>query len=246
MRSPGHVQASPDRAGRDNARRVPVRSDGGRSRHGGVDVSRRRSPRLCVANPGGLDRSGEDSAECSGGGSSSAYGLNIQQKACVAMSSGPTGKLNHVEVRISQNHIDVYASDAGKTGLTLITSIQRNLSFTRGLIWLVDVHYNAGKAAGGGIPNQQDHILTWDNVAFDGPVTYRDISVDVPDAQEPGPVGLINLGWHTTAAQPVALTTVPGVTRSISIWRCSEPRGAADVQFHAESERCGSHRFRTL
>lgn len=156
-------------------------------------------------------------------------GLTITQKACVPMSSGPNGGLNHVEVRISQNHIDVYASAAGTSApLKLITTIDNvNLSFTRGLIWLTDAHYNAAKAAGGGILDLHDHTLTWDNVAFDGPVTYRDISVDVPDNQQPTGFGsLVNLGWNATPTQPVALATIPSVTQAHLDTAVAANRGA--------------------
>jgi len=46
------------------------------------------------------------------------------------------------------------------------------------LIWLEDVHYNADK---GGTPSQRQHTYVWDNVAFDGPFTYRDFSYDALD-----------------------------------------------------------------
>jgi hypothetical protein len=40
-------------------------------------------------------------------------GPPVTQLDCVTAPSGPNGGLNHVELRISQNQIDVYASDAG-------------------------------------------------------------------------------------------------------------------------------------
>jgi hypothetical protein len=47
-----------------------------------------------------------------------------------------------------------------------------------------DVHYNADKGgpAGPGLPTQRSHTFVWDNVAFDGPFTYRDFSYDALDA----------------------------------------------------------------
>src|SRR5262249_5313115 len=55
-----------------------------------------------------------------------------------------------------------------------------NLTLTRGLIWLEDAHYNADKGDPAR-PSQRSHTFAWDNVAFDGPFTYRDFSYDAPD-----------------------------------------------------------------
>ena len=110
---------------------------------------------------------------------------------CVAAPPDNSGITNHVELKISQNQIDVYATDAGVTPsantlkrIAVITDA--NLSFTRGLIWLQDVHYNADKAeTGPSAPSQRQHTFVWDNVAFDGPFTYRDFSYDALDANRP-------------------------------------------------------------
>jgi hypothetical protein len=84
---------------------------------------------------------------------------------------------------VSQNEIDIYATDAGvapsPTTLRKIASITNaNLTLTRGLVWLEDVHYNADK---GGAPSERQHTFVWDNLAFDGPFTYRDFSYDALD-----------------------------------------------------------------
>jgi hypothetical protein len=68
---------------------------------------------------------------------------------------------------------------------------------TRGLVWVENVHYNAGK-----FDNQADHEFAFDNIGFDGPAPYRDLSFDVPD-KSPS-----QLGWRVTAS-PLALATVP-------------------------------------
>ncbi len=59
-----------------------------------------------------------------------------------------------------------------------------NLSLTRGLIWLQDVHYNADKGEPDRVPSQRQHTFVWDNVAFDGPFTYRDFSYDALDVNQ--------------------------------------------------------------
>lgn len=117
---------------------------------------------------------------------------------CPIASSGPNGGLNHVEVHVSQNQIDVYASDAGTTlPLRHVATLSNaNLSFTRGLVWIVDSHYNAEKAGA-----DPQHTFTWDNVGFDGPALPRDLAYDVPDALQSVGDGTVNLGWQEGPGQ---------------------------------------------
>jgi len=104
---------------------------------------------------------------------------NVRIFSCVKSAPGPDGPLNHIEIRVSQSQIELWGSDAGSKSLQLMTRWSNlNLPLTRGLIWLEDVHYNAEKAAGPGFPSQREHTFTWDNVAFDGPFTFRDFSYD--------------------------------------------------------------------
>jgi hypothetical protein len=117
--------------------------------------------------------------------------LNILD--CVIAPSDGSGVMNHIEVRVNQKEIDVYATDAGvaasPTTLRKIASITNaNLTLTRGLVWLEDVHYNADK---GGAPSERIHTFVWDNLAFDGPFTYRDFSYDALD------VGQVNAATNT-------------------------------------------------
>lgn len=125
---------------------------------------------------------------------------------CVIASSGP-GQMNHIEVRISQNQINVYATDAGvapsPTTLRHIATITNaNLTLTRGLIWLEDVHYNADKETTlNGGASEREHTFSWDNVAFDGPFTARDFSYDALDNTAPGLNGSVNLGKFSQANQ---------------------------------------------
>jgi len=130
--------------------------------------------------------------------------LNVKQLDCVIESGGP-GQMNHIELRISQNQVDVYATDAGVAAtpatlkhIAVITNA--NLSLTRGLIWIEDVHYNADKS-GQPRASQREHTFSWDNVAFDGPFVYRDFSYDALDNTAPGPNGAINLGKYSAAGQ---------------------------------------------
>lgn len=100
--------------------------------------------------------------------------LNFTKSGCVR--KGSTTSLNHFELRINSGRAEVWASDAGTTALRLIASANTTMPLTRGVIWQEDVHYNACK-----FNSQCNHAFAWDNVAFDGPAPYRDLTFDVPD-----------------------------------------------------------------
>jgi len=162
-------------------------------------------------------------------------GMKLTLLDCVIESTGP-GNMNHVEVRVSQNQIDVYATDAGvlatPTTLRHIASITgANLTFTRGLIWLEDAHYNADKSNDPNRPTLHNHTFAWDNVAFDGPFTQRDFTFDVPDALvvQPNTNGSANLGY---LSQPNATATfaVAGIPANFNL------AAAARVLFSFNSE----------
>src|SRR5262249_30321858 len=113
--------------------------------------------------------------------------MAVQQLDCVISSPDNSGITNHIELQISQNQIEVYATDAGVAPspstlrhIPVITNRKFNLS--RGLVWLEDVHYNADKGAP---PSQKQHTFVWDNLAFDGPFTYRDFAYDALDINRP-------------------------------------------------------------
>jgi hypothetical protein len=139
-------------------------------------------------------------------------GMNVTVNDCVTSSPGPNGALNHVEIRVAQNLLEVWASDAGSTVLRKIATITNpNLSFSRGLVWIQDAHYNASKGAcaANGVPSnpvcQTEHTFTWDNIAFDGPFTYRDFSYDALDNNTtPDSSGKMDI---VKSAQPNQLTT---------------------------------------
>jgi hypothetical protein len=147
----------------------------------------------------------------------SSSGVRIQETGCASMSSGPNGALNHIELRISQNQIDVYSTDAGSTTLKLINRITNaNLTLTRGLIWIGDGHYNASKSGG---RDDSTHTYTWDNVAFDGPPTYRDLSFDVLDRMAPLGGGRYDLGWPSSPSNPARMSTLPMTAANIAAAR---------------------------
>jgi hypothetical protein len=127
--------------------------------------------------------------------------MAVQQLDCVIAPPDDSGITNHVELKISQNQIEVWATNAGvvpsATNLKKIAVVTNaNLPLTRGLIWLEDVHYNADK---GELPSQRQHTFVWDNVAFDGPFTYRDFSYDALDANQAS--NIWNLGKRSFPGQ---------------------------------------------
>jgi hypothetical protein len=121
-----------------------------------------------------------------------------------------TGALNHFEVRISVDRAEVWAADAGSDNIRLIAIAENlGLTFTRGLIWLEHVAYNGCK-----FDSQCDHTLAWDNVGFDGPETYRDLSFDARDAMVPVPGG-VRLGYALDQG-PVTLQVPAWATQGAS------------------------------
>ena len=135
---------------------------------------------------------------------------------CVKKSTATSPSLNHFEVRISQNRAEVWGTDPGSDDLKqLAVADNLDLTFTQGLVWLNDTHYNASK---GGDGSQTSHTFAWDNLGFDGPKTYRDLSFDVRDANASTGGGLVSLGY-AVGTGPVTLTTE-------SVFRRQAPTGA--------------------
>lgn len=154
----------------------------------------------------------EDSGfvDCSGvAAACTKTGTTFEVLDCVTQPSGPNGGLNHIEIKVSQDKIEVYGTDAGTTSplKKLAVATKTNLSLSRGFIWLEDKHYNADKGPAN-LPSQQNHTFSWDNVAFDGPVVARDLSFDVLDSLVAGP-GFKYLGWSAAPDRPADLTTLP-------------------------------------
>ena len=81
----------------------------------------------------------------------------------------------------------MWGTDPGSTSLRQLAIVDNlGLTFTKGLVWLNDVHYNARKAIEPcECGTQWNHTFAWDNLAFDGPKTYRDLGFNVPDANVP-------------------------------------------------------------
>ena len=111
------------------------------------------------------------------------------------------GSLNHIEIRLSQTHVEVWASDYstdnGKTFPTLkrIASTPINLNFTRGY-----VHYQQAERAPLKYTTEFNITPTyannyWSNLGFDGPTLPTETGYSVPDALTPNN-GALNVGYN--------------------------------------------------
>lgn len=135
------------------------------------------------------------------GGNLQITGLDCVKKPTAA------GQLNHYEIDVSTSKLEVYGTDAGTTApLKHLATIPVALTFTRGVIWLEDVHYNGDK-----FNSQGTHAFTWDNVGFDGPVLPRDLTYDVNDNmtvahQANNGLQELNLGWSLAPGQGKTFT----------------------------------------
>lgn len=158
-----------------------------------------------VTCPGGQNYVGVDSAVVVRNGvvndSFGTGGLAFSPNLGAVAKSGP-GQINHYQITVAQNDIEVYGTDAFTPGqpvppLVHLASIPNaNLQFTRGLVWMEDAHYNGNK-----FNTQGTHTFVWDNVGFDGPRLPRDLGFDVPNPAPPN-----------EAYQTPATVTVPAVS----------------------------------
>lgn len=126
------------------------------------------------------------------------------QDGCVTESSDPD-VMSHVEVQMSVGQVTIWASNAGSTHLVKIAELDgAHLPLTRGLVWLEDSHYNAGKYP----PGQRNNTFGWDNLGFDGPILPRDRGFDVPGSNTRHDTGSLNTGWEWDD-QDVSVRTLP-------------------------------------
>jgi hypothetical protein len=111
---------------------------------------------------------------------------------CVATKRG---YLNHIEVRLSQTRVQVYASDYSTDGVTyprfqLIGSASISLPFSVGY-----VHFQQAERA----PIKYSYTPSyannyWSDLGFDGPVVAPEMAYEVPDALTVS-AGSLNLGY---------------------------------------------------
>lgn len=127
--------------------------------------------------------------------------------ACATSSPGAGNMMNHIELVVSQNEIEVWATDAGSPILKRISIIRDlNLPFTNGYITLGDYHYNPATY---GDPQLTNHTFAWDNIAFDGPKIPGDFVASVSDELDAASPESFNLGWVSPMGSPATVSTEP-------------------------------------
>ena len=90
--------------------------------------------------------------------------------------------LNRFEIKLSQNRIEIFGSDAGRPEtLRTIGHVDNiDLNFERGFVSFQHAHYNAAKPDGDDPGNTPVQVYRWDNLGFDGPVHAPLRSFDAP------------------------------------------------------------------
>ena len=118
---------------------------------------------------------------------------------------------NHFQLAVSQNRVDVFASDAGGANLRNIGSANVALNFTRGYVSFEHSQYNGDKFNG-----EATMTYHWHSIGFDGPVLPVDRSYQVPDALQTRGDGSVNLGYDLGSAKTFNLSgvNVTGATKA--------------------------------
>jgi hypothetical protein len=86
------------------------------------------------------------------------------------------GELNKFQFRLSQNRVEVWATDVGSGELQQIAEADIDLPFSRGYVHISHVHYNAEKAE---VTSYQGY--QWARVAFDGPQLSTPRAYEIAD-----------------------------------------------------------------
>ena len=109
------------------------------------------------------------------------------------------GSMNHFEIQVSQQHLDIYGSDYSTDNgqsfpnFRKMYSADLNLPFTRGY-----VHVSARNHASIKYGFGPDGIYHWDNIGFDGPVVSGGRAYEIPDNATAGTYNsqsIRNLGY---------------------------------------------------
>jgi hypothetical protein len=152
---------------------------------------------------------------------------------CVAAQKG---KLNHFEISVSQQRIDVYATPFSADGThfgapVLLYGIDVNLPFSRGYVHIT-VHNHATLKYSANLLSEW--VARWDDVGFDGPIISNWREYEVPDALAPGmdawnrPGPVVSVGYAVADAakgpsatfhlRGVDLSQVAAARLSVSSW----------------------------
>jgi len=145
----------------------------------------------------------------------------LPQQVCLKTKQG---NLNHFEVAVSQNKIEVFGTSFSADGAewetpVLLQSADVSLPFSRGYVSITAHNHATLKYTGD--PKMDAWVARWDNVAFDGPVLSSDREYEIPDSlvdskQPFGPEPVKTIGYLVadSAGAPHDTLHIPGVDPS--------------------------------
>ncbi|MGE0397653.1 MAG: hypothetical protein AB7T06_13110 [Kofleriaceae bacterium] len=136
-----------------------------------------------------------------------------EDRHCVSMAPSA---LNHVEVKVSSQRIEVYASPVSDDGVTfapveLLAAVDVALPFTKGYVHLSTHNHASLKYSDDTV---DAWITRWDNVGFDGPVVEGWREAEVADSLTSATEGRENIGWRlgtlamTGWSAPLSFSTI--------------------------------------
>lgn len=152
-----------------------------------------------------------------------------EQPRCVA---GARGKLNHFEITISEQRVEVWASPYSDDGVSfeppvLLQAADVALPLSRGWVHLTTHNHATIKYSQddtfGATEVLDAWVARWDNVGFDGPIIDGTREFEVGDSLVPGvdawniPGPVVDVGYRVPAfdaASPGLELTLPGVDLS--------------------------------
>jgi hypothetical protein len=182
---------------------------------------------------------------------------NYQPTALVPSQSAPCiptqrDHLNHFEVRVSQQNVQVWATPASANGLgfasaVLVYSAPVSLPFSRGYVSISTHNHASLKYSPTYSPSHTEMdawVTRWDNVGFDGPVVANWREYEVADSLTPGtnawnrsgPVTSVGYRVADAATGPaqtlrlrnVDTTNAVSARLSVSAWYLMNPDFGAD------------------
>jgi hypothetical protein len=111
---------------------------------------------------------------------------------------------NHLELHVSQDRAELWASDHDDPGSFRLRSVVEGLDlpFSKGYVHFQHAAYNAPKD--GNVTGSQ--TFRWDNIGFDGPTYPTPRAYDVPDNTELDGYGRVLTAYHLMAGQTQSFT----------------------------------------
>jgi hypothetical protein len=176
-----------------------------------------------------------------------------EPKVCVPASAG---KLNHFEVKLSKNRIEVYATPPSNDGVTFGSSVllgakDIDLPFSRGYVHITTHNHASLKYSNGA---RDSWAARWDNVGFDGPaITSGWREYEALDSLTPA-TGGVNVGWRLAKdtdgpAQQIEIKGVDvtgAVSARLAVQNWSyHPAGSAAPADYALNYRLNGHAWKS-